>query len=460
MQKTRPLFGYNQDMQFRWLVVCAVALALASPAWAQSSPEDTLHGHFAAILAGEYTDADQYFSSAFKRAFKNQQRAQVDTYYRSRVEQLKFGYEILEVMELADEDHETVRITVDFGDPLPDEPIGITIRLYYYLINQKVDPDSPLAGPDKRAWRIDIFDALSYDTLAEARRRPYLYTKESWDDDESRELKSRQGLFRIQLALSRYYEDKGQFPFRLRGSNNRRDELISGGYIMERYPSNGFNGEPMEAVEFGKKSSGDFAYYSIDADGDGHREGYWLLLHGKSKASFYYSDHDSVYILGSASGTQTDLAEQFTQFWVDRGSEYLVINPVMLLLETPEPTGSWIDPLHASVTADDQVPAAPDTAETASLKPVGGDGAPAVIDTPVDQPGIAVEDVLLDTPEPQIPSVMEILTKAFALKTAQAVMLNAEVLTGGIASTDGATDPPLILPVGKREKLKVFHYGW
>ena len=456
MPETAVLFGYNQNMTIRWLMICAAILALATPALAQSTPVDTLHGHFAAISAEDYPAADLYFSSAFRKAFKNEQRAEVDSYYLARKAQLDRGYEILEVMELADGDRETVRITVDFGDPVPDAPIGITERMYYYLIRQKVDPDAPLADGDNRAWRIDIFDALSYDTLADARRRPYLYTNESWDDEGSRELRSRQGIFRIQYALNRYYEDHGQFPFRLRGRDNRRDELISGGYIYERYPENGFNGQPMEAVEFGKKSSGDFAYYSVDADGDGQREGYWLLLHGKSRDAAYFEHHDAIYILGSTAGTQAELAGAFSQYWVDRGSEYLVLSPYLLLSE-PLETGSLIDPLHPTVAPGGELPEVPTApAESADLKPISpadGSPAPVVTDTPVDQPGIAVEDILV---EGELPNAIDILTQALAFETVAAVREVADSLAG----SEQPGEAPLELKPVKPEKLKVYHYGF
>ena len=52
-----------------------------------------------------------------------------------------------------------------------------------------------------------------------------------WPDEESKELKSRQGLFRIQWALESYFYDKLQYPERLFGGTHNRDPLVVGGYL-------------------------------------------------------------------------------------------------------------------------------------------------------------------------------------------------------------------------------------
>ncbi|MBN2081149.1 hypothetical protein JW859_02960 [bacterium] len=371
-------------MLMRSLMIFLLLTALTAPAWAQNNPlpADTVEAHFAAISAEEYTQADEYFSAAFHRAFKTEQRQQVDQYYLTRADQLARGYEIVDTRLLADEDKDTALVIVHFGDPFPEAFVGMTEEMCYYLIREHVGDDAPLAGRDGRAWRIDIFDAIRYDTLAEARRRPYLFTREAWPEDEGSELKSRQGLYRIQQALERFYATNGQYPFRLHGGTNRRDELISGRYFYGSYPDSGFNQRPMEFQDFGKKSAGDFAYYSVDADGDERYEGYWLLLHGKLDDSFYFVDRDAVYILSSLErGTQQELAELFAQFWLAERGRELQLAPGLLALAEPYPAAR----LETGAVA-----------ELAGSLP--GSSAPTVIieegtDTPADGPEVPPLDL-------------------------------------------------------------------
>src|SRR5207237_199327 len=129
----------------------------------------------------------------------------------------------------------------------------------------------------------EIYDALRYGTLAEARRRPYLYTSEAWPEDASRELIARQGLFRIQWALSSYFAVHGAYPGVLVGGGNAGDALLKE-KELPAYPQNGFAARPMQNVDVGYASPGDFAYYAVDADGDGKAEDYWLLLHGAASS--------------------------------------------------------------------------------------------------------------------------------------------------------------------------------
>jgi hypothetical protein len=182
------------------------------------------------------------------------------------------------------------------------------------------------AAADGQAWRIDIFDALRYDTLAEARRRPYLYTKDAWPEDEGRELRSRQGLFRIQWALTSYFTEHGAYPATLQGGEDKNEPLIAGGFLPGAYPVNGFGARPMQAVEFNASSAGDFTYYALDADGDTQHEGYWLLLHGAQSERNYFAGHDAIYIAsGDASQDQTQLANAFAQYWNARTGETLQV---------------------------------------------------------------------------------------------------------------------------------------
>lgn len=339
-QRRRGGLGYNLGrMLYQWqtryvslLAVAAALLLIVVPVRAQESADidATVRGHFEAILAEEYVPAGLYFSAAFRHAFWNEERATIDEYFVRRREQLGAGYQILDVRKLADPEHLTMRVTVEFADPDADAPVTVAERMHYYLIYEKAEPDTPLIDGDGWAWRIEIYDALSYDSLAEARRRPYLYTTEMWPEDESRELLSRQGLYRIQQALERFHSARGQYPFRLLGGDNRRDELIGGGFLLGQYPRSGFGDRPMKAEELGKKSSGDFAYYSLDQDGDGLREGYWLLLHGKVPAAFYFEGYDAIHLLSNADGTQPQLAQRFAAFWPERAGEQLTLTVPLL----------------------------------------------------------------------------------------------------------------------------------
>ena len=337
------------------LVAAVVACGLLWLAWpgvsqAQQGPEDTVSAHFAAISAEDYTGADGYFSAAFLRAFK----ADVDKlnyYYLARRAQLAAGYEITETARLNDPGRETLLVVVEFGPINPDAFVTATERMHYYLVREKVEAGAPLRDGQGMAWRIDIFDALRFDTLADARRRPYLYTRESWDDDATRELRSRQGLYRIYLALEAFKADQGQYPLRILGGTNRRDELISGGYIQDSYPGCGFDDRPMEEYGADRNHAGDFGYYSLDRDGDGVREGFWLILHGKDQAGFYFTDRDIIYIINQDyAPDQRELAEQFAQFWEAHRGEPLIMRSIPWELgleqETQGVASAAADALH------------------------------------------------------------------------------------------------------------------
>ena len=306
------------------LLAWPVGTVLAVP----DSPEDVVRAHFASISAEDYTGADDYFSGAFIRAFKADVQ-KLNYYYLARQAQLTFGYEVTEVAPLNDPGRETMVVVVEFGPFNPDSVVTATERMHYYLIREKVEAGEPLRDAEGMAWRIDIVDALRFDSLADARRRPYLYTRESWDDDPTRELRSRQGLYRIYLALEAFREDNGQYPFRLLGGENRRDELIAGDYLPERYPDCGFANRPMDNFGADRNHAGDFGYYSVDSDGDGLREGFWLFLHGKDQAGFYYTDRDIVYIVNQDyAPDQRELAEQFAEYWRDSSGQSLVLRDI------------------------------------------------------------------------------------------------------------------------------------
>ncbi|MCC7477356.1 hypothetical protein IT575_02760 [bacterium] len=313
-------------MRLRAVMTAAAGLLLAlgfrAAAFA-AEPEESVRAHFAAILAEDYRGADEYFSADFLGAFKADVE-DINTYYSTRREQLTAGYEVVAVDPLADAQRETMRITVDFNDPREEAVRTVTERLHYYLIREKVPGGAPGRDGEGRAWRIDIYDAISFDTLADARRRAYLGTRYAWPEDEGRELRSKQGFFRIQWALGSFGNAKGRYPLRLLGGDNRRDELISEGYLTGSYPTNGFNNEPMKLQDFGEKSSGDYSYYSLDNNGDGEPDDYWLLLHGKVPEHFYFSGHDTIYIANAdMDGSQAELAARFAEFWLERSGDEL-----------------------------------------------------------------------------------------------------------------------------------------
>ena len=359
------------------ILLAACLLALPAMALAQTTPEDAVRGHFAAIAAEDYLAADQYFSAAFQRAFKPDVSA-LNAYYLARFEQVSRGYQILAIEPLADEQVQADVLTVEFADTHPEAPVGVTERIYYYLLREKVAESAPGRDSDGYAWRIDIFDSIKFATLAEARRRPYLYTKEAWPEAGSSELRSEQGLFHIQAALDSFYAENGQYPFRLLGGDNRRDELIAAGKLLGTYPQNGFANRPMRAVEFGERSSGDFSYYSVDAEGDGIREGYWLVLHGKVPEHYYFDNRDAIYLVNeSMAGSQFELAEQFATFWAARGGEQLAISQALIDRDSEVAAAApLINPGVPDLTAEAAGEAAP-PAETTPEPAAAGTAPPA-----------------------------------------------------------------------------------
>ena len=331
-----------------------------------------VEAHFAAILAEDYTAADKWFSAAFLHAFKPDVQ-QLNQYYITRLGQLRRGYTVSGSRALSDPGRETAEAVVDFADEFPEASVRVTERMHYYLIREKavgaVGEES-----DGRAWRIDIFDALGYDSLADARRRHYLYTKEAWREDASRELKSQQGLFRIQYALERYASRQGQYPERLRGGDDRRDALLGAGLLTGAYPPAGYDNRAMLPVEFDERSSGDFSYYAVDADGDGQRESYWLLLHGKDPQRGYFTGRDVVYILVPYGGkSQLELAQDFAAFWQARTGKRLEVTGAAEALEplggataAAEQAGEMQGEPAAGVTNEQAATEAPEpTAEVA-----------------------------------------------------------------------------------------------
>lgn len=302
-----------------------VILPVRALAQSESEAEVVVRAHFDAILAENYKEADTFFSREFKAAFKTD-IARMQAYYRARIEQLKRGYTITDISPLGDADRESMRITVDFGDPRPDDGVEITERIFYYMIRQNSTDTDASAG---KAWRIDIFDALSYESLGDARRRPYLYTGQEWDEFASRELIARQGLFRIQMALESFFQENRNYPFRLLGDDSRRDELISANKLGPKYPQCGFANRSMRSVHFEEKSSGDFSYYGYDSDSDGSNDGYWLILHGRDESGFYFEGRDSIFILSNnMSASQREQAEGFAQYWQTTEGQSLAITDV------------------------------------------------------------------------------------------------------------------------------------
>lgn len=301
------------------LVACTALLAaLTLPHTVQAAdamPQEVVEAHFKAILAEDFKGADEYFTRAFRDAF-GKELTRLNEYYIVRGMQLKGGYTFKEAVELGDTGKSTAVVVVEFGDPSEINPVLITERMYYYLSREKAKGFG--VGRDGQAWRIDIFDALRYDTLAAARRRPYLYTQQAWPEDAGRELRSRQGLFRLQLALTAYRDEHGSYPLQLAGGQDNSDPLLAGPYI-DAYPLNGFGERPMQHAVLDQRSPGDFAYYPVDAEGDGAAENYWLLLHGADSGGFYFLEHDIVHILSSLDGTQQELAYNFAGWWQARG---------------------------------------------------------------------------------------------------------------------------------------------
>ncbi|MDQ3022891.1 MAG: hypothetical protein M3R04_00695 [bacterium] len=304
------------------LLVALIALATATHA-ADATAAQVVGQHFKAIAAEDYTSANALFTEQFLRAF-NSDNMGLREYYTTRRQQVRPGWQVLSTTPLVDEGRETAVVTVDFNDQHTDAPLQVTERMYYYLLRVPVKGKAFGAAADGKAWRIDIFDALRFDTLAEARRRPYLYTKEAWPEDAGRELRSRQGLFRIQWALTSHFTEHGAYPATVQGGDDKNEPLIAGGYLPGAYPLSGFSGQPMRAVEFNANSPGDFSYYALDANGDGSFDGYWLLLHGALSERGYFAGYEVIYIAsGSASQEQSALAAAFAAYWQQRGGEQL-----------------------------------------------------------------------------------------------------------------------------------------
>ncbi|MCH7471822.1 hypothetical protein IIA79_02590 [bacterium] len=435
-------------MRSVWLA-CIILLACATAAVAQDSPAGVVEAHFAAIAAENYVGADAYFSAAFLRAFKADV-SRLNEYYRTRREQISLGYQFLEPRTLDDEGKDTASVVVEFGDPRTDAIVTVTERMYYYLVRERAPPSSPGAGRDGYAWRIDIFDALAFESLADARRRPYLYTREAWPEDSGRELKSRQGLFRLQWALDAYFRDRGQYPFRLLGGKDRRDELISGGYLTGAYPPCGFADRPMRAVEFAERSSGDLSYYSVDADGDGRRESYWLLLHGKVKEHYYFERKDTVYILSAEVGSQAELAEGFARYWFSRMGKELEITGAVF---PSEPQGGLVPSLQQAGQAG--------LAELESVEEMGE----ADSDEPA-MPGEPASTVELIEPITPVPGAVVPVADDGDINAvaswARAVAM-ASLVAGSLSNraSELAFDEPVRIPLpAPGEMLKVFSYGF
>jgi hypothetical protein len=331
-------------------LACLLCLMLPAPAQAETEAEAVVRSHFEAILAENYKEADTYFSREFRTAFKGD-IARMQAYYRTRMEQLKRGYVFAEVSPLGDADRETMRITVDFGDPQPEDAVDITERIFYYMIRQNSTDTDASAG---KAWRIDIFEALSYESLSDARRRSYLYTGQEWDEFASRELIARQGLFRIQMALESFYQENRNYPFRLLGDDSRRDELISANKLGPVYPQCGFANRPMRSVHFEEKSSGDFSYYGYDSDGDESNDGYWLILHGRDESGFYFEGRDTIFILSNnMSASQREQAEGFAQYWESSEKRSLAITDVTEFILPSFSAGSQLAGAPATPSVDE-----------------------------------------------------------------------------------------------------------
>jgi hypothetical protein len=314
------------DLRFAVVLVCAFTSALlCGVASADTGPADVVNAHFKAISEEDYDGANTYFTEAFMRSF-NSTTGGLRDYYTARRQQVKPGWKIVETAALSDEGKETAVVVVDFGDPRKESPVVITERMYYYLMRVPVKGKAFGAAADGKAWRIDIFDALRFATLAEARRRPYLYTKDAWPEDQGRELRSRQGLFRIQWALTQYFTEHGEYPQALQGGTDKNEPLIAGGFLRDAYPDNGFTGSPIKVAAFDVQSPGDFAYYPVNADGDDKVEGYWLLLHGAVSERNFFTGFDAIYIAsGDASQDQTLLANAFAAWWQKRGGAQLQV---------------------------------------------------------------------------------------------------------------------------------------
>jgi hypothetical protein len=304
------------------LALGAVLLSLGV-AYADIGPADVVNAHFKAIAAEDFAGANTYFTDAFLRAFNSDADGLRD-YYTTRRQQVGPGWKVLETSDLTDEGKQTAVVVVDFSDPRETSPVLITERMYYYLMRVPVKGKAYGVSTDGKAWRIDIFDALRFPTLADARRRPYLYTKDAWPEDLGRELRSRQGLFRVQWALTQYFAEKGEYPQLLNGGEDKNDPLIAGGFLPGAYPVNGFSAVPMRRAEFNLKSPGDFYYHGLDSDADGKVEGYWLLLHGAVSERNYFAGYDTICIAsGDASQDQTQLANAFAAWWTRSGGEQL-----------------------------------------------------------------------------------------------------------------------------------------
>jgi hypothetical protein len=318
----------------------------------------TVDSHFRAIAAEDYRGCDAWFSAAFLHAFKGDVQ-RMNRYYEMRHAQVGRGWQFVETAALPDPERQTAIVVVEFGPADLGAPIVASERMYYYLIREKAADGTPGMDSEGRAWRIDIYDALRYDSLAEARRRPYLYTSDAWPEDAGRELKSRQGLYRLQWALDSFFEDRNAYPEKLIGDSSKKDELINGKYLTGAYPASGYNDRGIAAVGFDEKSAGDFSYIPVDADNDGRFEAYWLLLHGKDPANFYFRGYDTVYILSSGeSGGQFELAQSFASYWIATGGGPLEYTAALPREPQIEPAVILAPAAAATQPPDPQTPVA------------------------------------------------------------------------------------------------------
>jgi hypothetical protein len=236
----------------------------------------------------------------------------------------------------------------------------------------------------------------------------------------------------------------------LLGSDNRRDELIGGGYLLGRYPDNGFNGGAMRMREFGLKSSGDFAYYSVDADNDGWREGYWLLLHGKVPQDFIFAGYDTMHILSNQTGgSQFDQAQLFSQYWQSRAGQALEISAGVAAESLPPPVDLVPTPGPKTPTAAKEAPVT-----------IGQPLEDAQQITPL-EPGATTAGQPAEPPA--VPSIRELLAVACGRLLSQQIRQQGQLLQGEAAASTGEPadeGPGTAEPARDLDVLTVYGFGW
>lgn len=238
-----------------------------APALGQDDASAVVEAHLSAIKAQDYSEAESWFSDAFRAAIMPKVKFVNSYLLELYIAMHGGGFELSSPLPLEEERFVLISAT------LPETAV------FYYLIKQA------------NGWRIEAFSEYEFSTMADGRRELYLFTNRDWNDDDSKELKCRASLFQIQRELETYKDEKGEgfYPTNLKGGRMRDPLTIWGYFDMDKgYPVNHFNSKPMYAAEFAlslrKPSAGDFSYIPLDNNGDGKMESYYLVSWGRGES--------------------------------------------------------------------------------------------------------------------------------------------------------------------------------